>query len=45
MERTLALLGVASIGELTPQHLHAAPPVVPPGVHSAFPLLRLDEGY
>lgn len=45
VQRTLALLGVAAIGDLTPAHLHAAPPVVPPGVFSAFPHLHLDEGY
>jgi glycolate oxidase len=45
MQRSMALLGVTSRAGLTPAHLHAAPPVVPPGVHSAFPHLRLDEGY
>jgi len=35
----LGLLGVTSFGELTPQHLTAAPPVGEAGVFSAFPLL------
>jgi len=35
----LGLLGVTSFAELTPQHLAAAPPVIEPGVFSAFPLL------
>lgn len=45
MQRSMALLGVTSLAGLTPAHVHAAPPVVAPGVHSAFPHLRLDEGY
>jgi glycolate oxidase len=35
----LALLGVASYAELTPQHLAPAAPVQEPGTFSAFPLL------
>jgi glycolate oxidase len=35
----LGLLGVTSFGELTPQHVTAAPPVSLPGTLSAFPLL------
>ena len=35
----LGLLGVTSFGELTPQHVTAAPPVGEPGVLGAFPLL------
>ena len=45
MQRTLALLGATALSSLAKTHVHAAPPVVPPGVHSAFPHLRLDEGY
>lgn len=45
MQRSMALLGVTTRGGLSAAHLHPAPPVVPPGVHSAFPHLRLDEGY
>ncbi|MDE2335219.1 MAG: alpha-hydroxy-acid oxidizing protein [Rhodospirillales bacterium] len=45
IERTMALLGVTSLAGLTPAHVHAAPPVVAPGVHAAFPHLTLDEGY
>ena len=42
----LGLLGVTSLGELDRSFLHAAPPTVPPHVHSAFPLLNLeDRGY
>jgi isopentenyl diphosphate isomerase/L-lactate dehydrogenase-like FMN-dependent dehydrogenase len=39
MRICLALLGVTSLADLTPQHLAAAPPVVEPHVFSAFPLL------
>ena len=35
----LALLGVTSLAELTPQHLTAAPAVSVPATFSAFPLL------
>ncbi len=45
MQRSMALLGVSALAGLEPSHLHPAPPVVPPGVHSAFPHLRLDDGY
>lgn len=39
----LGLLGVQSFEELEPSYLHAATPVVPPHVTSAFPLI--EEGY
>ena len=39
----LGLLGVSSMGELSTSYLHDSPPVVPPHVVSAFPLL--DEEY
>jgi glycolate oxidase len=35
----LALLGVDRLSALGPQYVHAAPPVGPPSVVSAFPLL------
>lgn len=42
----LGLLGVTSVAELGPGFVHAAMPTNPPHVHSAFPLLRLDDsGY
>jgi glycolate oxidase len=45
--RALGLTGVTSFAQLTPSHVHhGAPPVVWPHVHSAFPLLNLeDRGY
>jgi glycolate oxidase len=39
----LSLLGVTSYAELDRSHLRAAPPVVPPHVHSPFPLLDLPK--
>jgi isopentenyl diphosphate isomerase/L-lactate dehydrogenase-like FMN-dependent dehydrogenase len=39
----LALLGVSRIGDVDRSYLHAATPVTPPHVSSAFPLLH--EGY
>lgn len=42
----LGLLGVTSLAELGPSFVHAAMPTNLPHVHSAFPLLRLDDsGY
>ena len=41
----LALIGVSKFAELNRSFLHAATPTVTPGVHSAFPLLRLNDGY
>jgi glycolate oxidase len=43
MRTCLGLLGVQSLASLDESYLHAAHPVVPPHVLSAFPLL--DEGY
>ncbi len=45
VEETLALCGVTSFRQLDRTYVHAAQPMVPPGVHSAFPLLTMDEGY
>jgi glycolate oxidase len=42
----LGLLGLDNISGLGPKHLHAAMPTNLPHVHSAFPLLNLDDpGY
>ena len=42
----LGLLGVTAYGQLGPSFVHAAMPTNLPHVHSAFPLLRLeDSGY
>jgi isopentenyl diphosphate isomerase/L-lactate dehydrogenase-like FMN-dependent dehydrogenase len=42
----LGLLGVTSLAQLGPSYVHAAMPTNLPHVHSAFPLLRLDDsGY
>ena len=42
----LGLLGVTSFGQLDGSYLHPVAPVVPPHVHSAFPLTNLtDPGY
>lgn len=46
MNECLGLLGVTSLGELDRSYLHPAQPVTLPHVHSAFPLLNLDDqGY
>lgn len=47
MHSAMGLMGVKSLAELDRSFLHfAAPPVADPGVHSAFPLLGLDDpGY
>ena len=44
---SMGLLGVTGFAKLDKSYVHAAAPVVPPSVHSAFlPLLRLpEEGY
>ena len=39
----LGLLGLGGFGALDKTYLHAAQPVAPPHVHSAFPLMRLPE--
>ncbi len=41
----LGLLGTPSFAEVERSHVHPAPSVSEPHVHSAFPLLRLGEGY
>ena len=41
----MGLLGVTKIPDLDRTYIHTAPNVSTPGVHSAFPLLTLNEGY
>jgi hypothetical protein len=38
-------MGATKLADLNPGYLHKAAPVVEPHVHSAFPHLRLGEGY
>ena len=46
MREVMGLLGVTSLKQLDRSYLHAAMPTNLPGVHSAFPLLNLeDQGY
>jgi len=46
MREVMGLLGVSSLKQLDKSYIAAAMPTNPPGVHSAFPLLNLqDEGY
>ncbi|MBU6499331.1 MAG: alpha-hydroxy-acid oxidizing protein [Rhodospirillales bacterium] len=45
VQECLALIGVTGLRQLDASFVHAAPPVVPPHVHSAFPLLTINEGY
>lgn len=42
VQRCLGLCGVNTFAELDRSYLHPAPPVVPPDVLSAFPLLEID---
>jgi glycolate oxidase len=45
LHQSLGLIGATGLGQLDRGWLHAAPPVVLPHVHSAFPLLNLDNPY
>ncbi|MCW3476785.1 alpha-hydroxy acid oxidase [Limobrevibacterium gyesilva] len=45
IEECLGLVGATSFAQLDRSFVHPAPPVVSPHVHSAFPLLTLNEGY
>ena len=45
IEECLALMGATSVAKLDRTFVHPAAPVVPAHVHSAFPLLTLDDGY
>jgi glycolate oxidase len=39
---SMALLGVTALSQLNKSHVHAAQPVAPAHVHSAFPLLSIE---
>ena len=41
----MGLLGITRLADLDRTYVHPATPVVTPHVHSAFPLLTLNEGY
>jgi glycolate oxidase len=43
VQRCLGLLGVTKFSELDRSYLHAALPVNPPHVLSAFPLLKIED--
>jgi glycolate oxidase len=43
VKRCLGLMGVTSFKALDKSYLHAAAPANPPGVLSAFPLLRIED--
>lgn len=43
VQRALGLAGVTRFSELDRSYLHPAPPVVPPHVFSAFPLLKIED--
>ena len=43
VQRSLGLLGVSRFSELDRSYLHPAPPVAPPHVFSAFPLLKIED--
>jgi len=45
VEECLALVGATSFEKLDRTFVHPATPMVQAGVHSAFPLLTLDDGY
>jgi glycolate oxidase len=45
MFEVMGLMGLTKLADLDRSYLHAAPSVVEPHVHSAFPHLRLGEGY
>ena len=46
MKEVMGLLGVTSLKQLDKSYISAATPTNLPGVHSAFPLLNLeDQGY
>jgi isopentenyl diphosphate isomerase/L-lactate dehydrogenase-like FMN-dependent dehydrogenase len=45
VQECLGLIGVTSFAQLDKSFLQAAAPVVPPHVHSAFPLLMMNDGY
>ena len=45
MKEAMGLLGVTSLAQLDKSYLTASMPTNLPGVHSAFPLLNLDNPY
>ncbi len=45
VHEVMGLLGITSLKQLDRTYVHAAPPVVEASVHSAFPHLRLGDGY
>jgi hypothetical protein len=46
MKEAMGLLGVTSLQQLDKSYVAASTPTNLPGVHSAFPLLNLDDkGY
>jgi isopentenyl diphosphate isomerase/L-lactate dehydrogenase-like FMN-dependent dehydrogenase len=45
IHQSLGMLGVTDFTQVGRSHVQAAPPVDPPGVLSAFPLLNLDNPY
>ncbi len=45
MHEVMGLMGVTKLADLDRTFLHPATPTVEPGVHSAFPHLRLGDGY
>jgi isopentenyl diphosphate isomerase/L-lactate dehydrogenase-like FMN-dependent dehydrogenase len=45
MFEVMGLMGVTKLAGLDRSYVHAAPPVVEAHVHSAFPHLRLGDGY
>jgi glycolate oxidase len=45
VQEVMGLLGITGLSQLDRTYVHAAPPVVEAGVHSAFPHLRLGDGY
>jgi isopentenyl diphosphate isomerase/L-lactate dehydrogenase-like FMN-dependent dehydrogenase len=45
MFEVMGLMGATSLAQLDRSYIHPATPVVEPHVHSAFPHLRLGDGY
>jgi glycolate oxidase len=43
VQRCMGLLGATTLAELDGSYLHPAPPVNPPHVFSAFPLLKIED--
>ena len=45
LHEVMGLAGVTRLADIDRSYLHPATPVTEPHVHSAFPHLRLGEGY